>query len=568
MPVKVKIDGIGVVQLDDSFATASESEQQAVIDKIKESVNTEKSSRVIDFAKDTGGSLIETAGDLVIDTVAAIPGVIGDLLEGRVDRVVFKLGGIILGNVGELVITVGANGLFKLTTATGEVIIDELSEVDVKALLTKLKNPTVQAALKGANFDNVKEKIKYATGIGKDITSLADQSLLDKGIETWKKIANSPGAAALGFVNELTLDLLVAGLDAAGYNASGFLEANPEAAQAGKNVGFVISLAGGPALAAKIVGNAAKNAVRKTFRGHAKRKNTSKILKSQGILKKKLEEIRGKPKYRSMATKIYQDIKSIDGMLRNLRSKRFEFKEDPAAIRNWWREEVNQLPSSSLLRQHPDIYDNVFDRLLATQGKASNRWFEDLVKNPLKDNFMLLARNWPSGIVEVLGLYAGDAAGNYALAYRNAIQQGLPSEEAADLAFAFMLEKTPLDVAIDIAGKVTEGSLFAFAPSFARLYIAASRTEDGKIINPEFGGKIGEAAGGGRDISPKGEGGAYGVPRTFSLGGFVKPKSLIARSNQRAKMSQDVKQLPIGTSPMNPLIGSPNNQQLTKSLIG
>lgn len=58
------------------------------------------------------------------------------------------------------------------------------------------------------------------------------------------------------------------------------------------------------------------------------------------------------------------------------------------------------------------------------------------------------------------------------------------------------------------------------------------------------------------------------IASEYSLGGFVKSKSLIARANDKAKMSQDVAKLPIGNSPMNSLIGSPNNQQLTKGLIG
>ena len=53
-----------------------------------------------------------------------------------------------------------------------------------------------------------------------------------------------------------------------------------------------------------------------------------------------------------------------------------------------------------------------------------------------------------------------------------------------------------------------------------------------------------------------------------ALGGFVqKPKSLIARAQNKASAMAAAQEAPIGTSPMNPLIGSPDNKQLTNSLI-
>ena len=53
-----------------------------------------------------------------------------------------------------------------------------------------------------------------------------------------------------------------------------------------------------------------------------------------------------------------------------------------------------------------------------------------------------------------------------------------------------------------------------------------------------------------------------------ALGGFIgKPKSLIANANVKAKTMMDVSNAPIGNSPMNNLIGSPNNKQLVNSLI-
>ena len=54
-----------------------------------------------------------------------------------------------------------------------------------------------------------------------------------------------------------------------------------------------------------------------------------------------------------------------------------------------------------------------------------------------------------------------------------------------------------------------------------------------------------------------------------ALGGLIrKPKSLIAKANMKAKSNGIVQNIPgLGTSPMNKLIGSPNNQQLANSLI-
>ena len=77
------------------------------------------------------------------------------------------------------------------------------------------------------------------------------ESLLDKLKDTAEKILAAPGTAALGFADEILLGALVKGLDALGYGASEYLEKNPDAAKAGGNVGFIVSLAGTPALAAK-----------------------------------------------------------------------------------------------------------------------------------------------------------------------------------------------------------------------------------------------------------------------------------------------------------------------------
>lgn len=54
----------------------------------------------------------------------------------------------------------------------------------------------------------------------------------------------------------------------------------------------------------------------------------------------------------------------------------------------------------------------------------------------------------------------------------------------------------------------------------------------------------------------------------YSLGGFVKPKSLIAGARDKASAMKMVKETPMmGNSPMNSLIGSPNNIQARNSLI-
>ena len=54
----------------------------------------------------------------------------------------------------------------------------------------------------------------------------------------------------------------------------------------------------------------------------------------------------------------------------------------------------------------------------------------------------------------------------------------------------------------------------------------------------------------------------------YALGGFVQePKSLIARAKNKAGAMMAAQEAPIGTSPMNSLIGSPDNKQLTNTLI-
>ena len=146
----------------------------------------------------------------------------------------------------------------------------------------------------------------------------------------------------------------------------------------------------------------------------------------------------------------------------------------------------------------------------------------------MKDNWKLLARNWPSGVVEGLTIAGADIAANYALAYNNALDQGLTGPEAANFAFAFTKDKTPVDLLIDAMGKMTEGTVLAWAPAAARLMVAGSRTEDGKLIDPRTKQNIGiEAGRGGRDISPKGTGGDYGVPKQFNRGGYIKRKGIM-----------------------------------------
>ena len=185
---KIQIEGIGVVEVSDDFKTASPEDQQKVVDMIKEqhasktpagpTTGEKVTDQVVDFAKDTAGDVVETAGDIVIDTTAALPDALLNLADGRLDKIVFKLGGIILGNVGELVITVGANGLYTIGTISGTTLIDGLKDVDLNKMFNALSNSAVMTTLKNANVDNFKERLKFATGVGADITSQVDGELI------------------------------------------------------------------------------------------------------------------------------------------------------------------------------------------------------------------------------------------------------------------------------------------------------------------------------------------------------------------------------------------------------
>ena len=546
---KIQIEGIGVVEVSDDFKTASPEDQQKVVDMIKEqhaskapagpTTGEKVTDQAVDFVKDTAGDVVETAGDIVIDTTAALPDALLNLADGRLDKIVFKLGGIILGNVGELVITVGANGLYTIGTISGTTLIDGLKDVDLKKMFNALNNSAVISTLKNANLDSFKERLKYATGIDTDkVESNVKGNLLDKFKDTWEKIASAPGTATLGFVNELTFGALVGGLDLAGYDATGYLEKNPEVAKEGKNLGFIVSLAGGPALAAKMLGTAAKKIVQGAFRGHAKRTNVGKLLTDEKALNKILTETKNLKNLNAGSRQVLdatrkavnKDLRDIDSMLKTLRSKRTEYGDSSQDIRKWWNEAVGEKPSNSILKKYPDIFESVFDRLLAQsqKGRASSKYVDDLFLNPLKDNARILIRNWPSGLVEAAGLLTGDLLANYGLAYRNAIQNGAADAEARDIAFAFMLEKTPRDLALDVISKLTKGTVLALAPTAGRLYIAASRTEDGQIIDPRTDQSVAiEAGRGGPDRSPKGTGGDYGVPKQFNRGGYIKRKGIM-----------------------------------------
>ena len=540
---EIQIEGHGTLEVPGDFRQWDPAKQQdyikrAVEYKTKQPTTTEKVvDKGVDFVKDTAGDVVETAGDIVIDTTAALPDALGNLLDGRLDKIVFQLGGIILGNVGELIITVGANGLYTLTTASGTVLIDSLKSVDLTKIFNALKNSAVVASLKNANVDNFKEKLKFATGVDTKNVEKEYDSLTDKARRTWSKIASAPGEAALGVGNELTFGGLVAGLELAGYD----IDKDSEAYKAGENVGLIASLAGGPALAAKFLGNAAKSIVRKAFRGHAKRTNIGKIQADEVALKDLLKDVGSRKLYGEAGEKVYKaikhninkDLKDIDSMLKTLRSKRTEYGDSVQDIRSWWNEAVGEKASNSILKKYPDIFESVFDRLLkqSQKGRASSGYVDDLLKNPLVDNLNILMNNWPSGLVEAVGLVGGDLAANYALAYRNAVKNGAPDSEARDIAFAFMIEKTPKDIGFDILSKLTKGTILSLAPKAGRLYVAGSRTEDGQIIDPRTNQQVGiEAGRGGRDISPKGTGGDYGIPKQFNTGGrvpYIKRKGIM-----------------------------------------
>ena len=513
----------------------AKSEFQRLADEYKKAKTTgEKvTDNLIDFTKDTGKDTLEAAGDIVIDTVAALPNVIGNLANGRVDKIVFELGGIILGNVGQLVITVGVNGLYTIGTSTGTVIYDGISQADLTTVLKAIKQPHVMKYLEKADLKALKQRLKFATGILPS-TKSDKEGIYDKAIETWDKIASAPGTAGLAFADELSFGLLVPVLDAYGVNATGYLEANPEAASAGRTSGLVLALAGGPVAAAKMLAGAAKYATKKVFRDYALRKNVGKVTAESAKRKKFLEHTYDQAKkgathanpklLKEVTTKVEKEVADIESALKTLRHKKNTLKQSPEEIRAWWDEFVGELPSEHVLKKHSDIYDHWTDRLLKESQKevAGSSYVKGRIVNPIKDNWKLMARNVPSTIVNALAVVGGDMAGNYIIAYTNAKRHGVEDTEAREIAWSFAIEKTPRDLAIDALGALTKGTgLLALAPKAGRLYIASERAEDGSIVIPDGDTVDVEAGRGGRDISPKGEGGAYGVPRIFNAGGIV-----------------------------------------------
>ena len=490
---KIQIDGIGTIEVDDSFKDLSPEQQQAFIDNVKSQVAEGKTSsattdtvtdKVADAAVSTAGYVGSKAIDLgtgtVADLLTNLPGLVKDMSEGKVLSASFRVITPIIGNTLETGVEIVFDGVGFALKVAGKEVWEGATSEELHRTITDLAR---------TGFD------KSTTAIKETLDKANIEDLTEVDITLLQKLAMATSKeAALGFFDEMTLGLgrLVA---EHGFGVEAFKkaeESNPDAYKVGSNAGFVIGLAGGPLAAAKTIGKGARAILKSSFSNIAIRGNLKKVSRDFDELKKQLGNVReqfkkslpaaDKEVLKKLDSSMAKDVKAIRGKLEGLYQLKYASGKSRRDLRNWWIEGINELPSGSFLKQYPDIGEHIFDRMLKTKKAPDTDWFRYNVGNVVKENLKNIALNWPRYTSELIAEFSADSVANYMIALSEAEKQGMSGEKAHAQALKFTIYRMPEELLLDFYGKVVEGSFPGFVlEALARVGVAGYRAEDGTI---------------------------------------------------------------------------------------
>ena len=333
---------------------------------------------------------------------------------------------------------------------------------------------------------------------------------------------------------------------------------NPNAVNAGYSVGSVVGLIGGPALLAAKGGKATLKLAEYIARGRAK-----------GVTRKQVDDVK---------SKLDKRLKKAEKDDPNLESDRnygaFEAKGELKRFTDDWKSLERQKNFTPAVKQDAfrDMIRNLSDatpEMAAFKKGLNNPYATIFSRDPSKIGNVTggtlkkalqevgrqgayktkqFALNLSGPVLEGIAAFGFDFGSNVLYGYDNFREQGVEHKLAMEFALRYAVDRTPEEALAEIAKKI-----------------------GGRI--PGIGKAIGLGAETIKSIvrldDVNLETGAIPTANYKALGGFIKrPKSIIARATDRAKVSNMVEANPmIGNSPMNKAIGTPDNTAITNSLI-
>ncbi|MCY4584083.1 MAG: hypothetical protein OXE50_15000 [Chloroflexi bacterium] len=409
---QIQIDGIGVVEVDDSFLDLSPEEQQQVVDQIK--AESQQGSATPNQAP-VGGS-----GDISARPEAQPTPEQQKQIDGLVKRGVPE------------------------EEARESVMSQESFYQSDRQLFDPRTVPEI-------------DEIQMAWD---KLTPEQQNSFLAKS--PWV-------ASAASFLdNILPVPVLWALSDEYEAQVRNAIKENQGVANKSAAAGTVVGLVGGPAALAKILRGGVKvirntAAKRKSYR-HAegfrefKEKATEILTDVKSYMKTSPEyaEVLGK-----LANRIDEERREVMDLLEDWGRHIYEQKWNTEEIRNFLENRLNGLDGDHILYRLTDGKADLFDTFWSRQPEAFQApggWIEEIFTK-LRHRASEISKNIGPEIAEFAAGIGGDVAANFSYSYNDWKEQGFSDVDAALLALAYVKDRTPEDITVELLDQFFGGGV-------------------------------------------------------------------------------------------------------------
>ena len=409
---QIQIDGVGVVEVDDSFLDLSPEEQQQVVDQIK--AESQQGSATPNQAP-VGGS-----GDISARPEAQpTPG-----QQKQID-------GLVKRGVPEEEARASVMGQEEIYQSEKELFDpSEIPEIDEVERLWNDLTPEQQAEMKS-----------IGGGAASATISFLDNVLPFKGASFALGIFLTPDQ-----VNQVKLTM----------------KANPEATNSAAFWGTIVGLVGGPAALAKGFRGVAKllrsTATKRS--GHIsaaalkefRRKSDELIRKMKSHMQKSSVKDANELGLKAMIDSLERGKAQINDLLEDWGRHIYEQKWTTDEIRNFLENRLNDLPPGHVLNRIIGGKADLFDTFWAKQPQSfeAPSGFKERIWTKLRHRAEEISKNVIPEATELVSALGGDAAANYWYSYNDWKDQGFSSGEAHWLALSYTIDKTPRDLAIEV----------------------------------------------------------------------------------------------------------------------
>ena len=284
-------------------------------------------------------------------------------------------------------------------------------------------------------------------------------------------LAQSPWvAAAASFLdNLLPVSLLWALPDGFESQVRNAMEQNKGVADKAAMAGTVLGLIGGPLGAAKIARGGFKF-IKNIATRRAGHINTRKLNAIRSNIKDVIGELKSVGAYGAakgsgevtgkMVKLLEKNKNSITDLLEDWGRHIYEQKWSTDEIRNFLENRLNDLPSTHVIKQVTGGKDDLFDTFFARQPKGieapSN--FKDRIWKGLQHRASELSKNIGLESAEFATVLGVDGATNYSYAKQDFKDQGFTDDESHWLALSYAFNRTPHDFAVEAVSQFANGN--------------------------------------------------------------------------------------------------------------